>query len=124
MLDLGDHLACRDRGGVAAQDRVGLGEPVQLAEDLGLDVDSLWRRPASSGSLSTTVMSPPPDTSRWPMLRPIFPAPMKVTFILTLLAALTSHEVIVPELVPSYSATYAPCGVRTSVRMHTLEATS
>src|SRR5829696_8974124 len=42
MLDLADHLAGGDGGGVAAQDRVGLGQPVQLAEDLGLDVDSLW----------------------------------------------------------------------------------
>jgi hypothetical protein len=47
-----------------------------------------------------------------------------VTFILTLLAALTSHEVIVLGLFTCYSATYARCGVRTSVRMHTLEATS
>src|SRR5215216_639042 len=44
MVDLADHLAGGDGGGVAAQDRVGLSEPVQLAEDLGLDVDPLGHR--------------------------------------------------------------------------------
>jgi hypothetical protein len=44
VIDPADHPAGGDRGGVAAQDRVGLGEPVKVAEDLGLEVDPLWDR--------------------------------------------------------------------------------
>jgi hypothetical protein len=44
VLDLADHLAGGYRGGVAAQDRVGLGEAVEVTEDLGLEVDPLGHR--------------------------------------------------------------------------------
>src|SRR5215207_1084576 len=59
VLDLADHLAGRQRGRVAAQDRVGLGKPVQVTEDLGLDVDPLGHRldhhPATGDGLLQVV---------------------------------------------------------------------
>jgi hypothetical protein len=39
------------------------------------------------------------------MPRPMFPAPMMVTFMLNLLAVLTSLRVIVPEPLRAYSVT-------------------
>src|SRR5829696_3514271 len=60
VLDLADHPAGGDRGGVAAQNRVGLGEPVQVAEDLGLDVNALGHcldhHPCASDSLLQVVV--------------------------------------------------------------------
>jgi hypothetical protein len=43
---------------------------------------------------------------------------MMVTFMLTLLAALTSYEVILPGSLTTYSAIYAQCGMRTSMSRH------
>src|SRR5688500_12899040 len=60
MLDLADHLASGDGGGAAAQDRLGLGQPIQLAEDLGLDVDPLGNcidhHPCASDNLLQVVV--------------------------------------------------------------------
>jgi hypothetical protein len=34
-----EHLAARERGRVGGDDRVGIGEPVELAKDVALEVD-------------------------------------------------------------------------------------